>query len=343
MRSHTVLTFLAGVLLVSGGARAQTAVSQSAQAQPAKLMFEVATIKLAPPLDLTKLAQEAAQGQMPRIGPRVEGSRAEYRSMVLRDLMALAYKVQPNQITGPDWIATQRFDIVAKVPDGATKDQINVMLQNLLEERFKMTLHRETKEHPVFALVVPKDGPKLKESPPDPAEPLDAAAPLKPGEMQIDGQQGPVRISRGADGSTTLNMGAQGTVKMRMDASTQSMHIESSKVTMEGFARMLTQLLQTSAPGGRPVVDKTGLKGNYQVALDFSLADLLAMARSMMPELAAAAAPPAAAAPADAAAEPGGAMSIFASVKALGLRLEQSKAPIEQLVIDKVERTPIEN
>lgn len=341
MRNRTILIFVAGALLASGAALAQTAPNQPAPAQPVRLAFEVASIKPSAPLDMAKLAQSVAQGQMPRLGPHVDGARAEYRYMALRDLMVLAYKVQPNQISGPDWIATQRFDIVAKLPAGTTKDQVNQMLQSLLEERFKMTLHRETKDHPVFALVVAKDGPKLKESPPDPTEPPDANAPLKAGETQMDTDEGPIRISRGSDGSTTLNMGARGTVTTRMDPSTQTLHTEASKVTMSGFAAMLTQFSQTGGAGGRPVVDMTGLKGNYQVALDFSLGDLMAIARSVAPDLAGTAAP--AGEPAGIASEPGGNTSIFAAVKALGLRLEQRKAPIEQLVIDHVEKTPIEN
>ncbi len=278
---------------------------------------------------------------MPRLGAHVDGARAEYRYLSLRDLMVLAYKVQPSQISGPDWIATERFDIVAKLPAGATKDQSNQMLQCLLEERFKMTLHRETKDQPVFALVVAKDGPKLKESPPDPTEPRDTNAPLKAGEIQMDAEESPVRISRGNDGSTTVSMGAKGTITYRMDPSTQTLHMEASKVTMSGFAEMLTQFSQMGGAGGRPVVDMTSLKGNYQVALDFSLAELMAMARSVMPELAGAAAP--VGNPAATASEPVGTTSIFAAVKALGLRLEQRKAPIEQLVIDHVEKTPIQN
>jgi uncharacterized protein (TIGR03435 family) len=340
MRNRTILTFVAGALLASGAALAQTAPNQPAPAQPAKLAFEVASIKPSAPLDMAKLAQSVAQGQMPRLGPHVDAARAEYRYMAIRDLIALAYKVQANQISGPDWIATQRFDIMAKLPAGTTKDQTNEMLQSLLEERFKLTFHRETKEHPVYALVVAKDGPKLKESPPDPTEPLDASAPLKAGQMQMDTDEGPIRISRGSDGSSTINMGARGTVTTRMDMSTQTLHLETSKVTMSGFALQLTQLLQAGGVA-RPVIDMTGLKGNYQVALDFSLADLMAIARSVAPDLVGAAVT--AGEPAGTASEPGGSTSIFAAVKALGLRLEQRKAPIEQLVIDHVEKTPIEN
>jgi uncharacterized protein (TIGR03435 family) len=342
MRNHAIVFFVVVALLPTSVASAQTAHAPQAPARSARLAFEVASIKLAPPLDKMKIKQEEAQGQMPRIGPRIDGSRAEYRSMTLRELMVVAYKVQANQITGPDWIDSQRFDIAAKLPDESTKDQANEMLQSLLEERFKMTLHRETKDHPVFALLVGKDGPKMRESPPDPSAPLDTSAPLKPGEMQMDTDSGPVRITRGNDDSATLNMGAKGTVRTvtsRLDRSTRTIHVESSNLTMDAFATILTMYTQKSA--GRPVVDMTGLKGNYQVALDLSLPEEMAMARSALPELAGAAPP--AGTSADAASEPGGTASIFTSVKALGLRLEQRKAPIEQLVIDHVEKTPIEN
>ncbi len=341
MRNRKVLIPIVVILLTCGAAHAQTAPGQAAPDKAPRLAFEVATIRPAAPLDMAKLAQGIAQGQMPRLGAHIDGARAEYRYLTLRDLMVVAYKVKPYQITGPDWIASQRFDIVAKLPAGATKNQACQMLQSLLEERFKMKLHRETKDHPVLALVVAKDGPKLKESPPDPTEPLDMNTPLKAGDVQMDTAEGPVRISQGSDGAT-VNMGSKGTFTYRMNPSTQALHMEASKLTMPGFADMLTQFSQMGGAGARPVVDMTGLKGNYQVALDFSLADLMAMARSVMPELAGAAAPPAGD-PAASASEPGGTTSIFAAVKALGLRLEQRKAPLEQLVIDSVEKTPIEN
>ncbi len=92
-----------------------------------------------------------------------------------------AYGVKTYQISGPAWLDTERFDIVAKVPQGATKDDVKLMLQNLLADRFKLTLHREKKDMPMYALLVAKNGPKLKESPPDDPNANDAApAPLDP-------------------------------------------------------------------------------------------------------------------------------------------------------------------
>ena len=155
------------------------------QTAPSNLTFEVATVKPSPPLDMAKLAAEMQAGRMPRFGPHVDAAQAEYNYMSLKDLIANAYKVKAYQITGPAWLATERFDIVAKMPDGASKDDAPKMLQALLEERFKLAAHRDTQEHPVLALVVGKDGPKLKESPAA-AEPIDENAPLKPGETKID-------------------------------------------------------------------------------------------------------------------------------------------------------------
>jgi uncharacterized protein (TIGR03435 family) len=315
-----------------------TATVALAQAAPT---FEVASIRPAAPLDMMKMAAGIQAGQMPKIGPRIDGARAEYTYMALKELIVLAYKVKPFQITGPDWLATTRFDIVAKLPDGASKDDAPKMLQALLEERFKLAVHRDSKEHPVLALVVGKGGPKLKESPEAP-QPIDENAPLKPGEMKMDTAEGPMRMTVGKDGSATMNMGAKGSASYKMDPATQSLHMEASMVTMEGFADMLSQFSQIGGGGGRQVVDMTELKGNYQVALDFSLADLMNMARVAGVAVPAAGRGATAASPADAASDPGG-IPLLSAVQALGLKLEQRKAVVEQLVIDHVEKTPTEN
>src|ERR1035437_9362699 len=173
--------------------------------------FEVASVKPAAPIDMMKMAAAIRSGEMPKIGPRVDKARAEYTYMAIRDLIVQAYKVKPYQITGPDWIATQRFDIVATLPAGASKDDAPKMLQALLEERFKLAVHRDSQEHPVLALVVGKKGPKMKESSEAP-EPIDENAPLKPGEMTTDTADGPVRVTVGKNGSATMNMGAKGVI-----------------------------------------------------------------------------------------------------------------------------------
>src|SRR6201986_1116979 len=163
-----------------------TVTAAFAQTKPA---FEVATIKPSPPMDVAKIAAALqAGGKMP-IGANVEFLRAEYRYLDLRSLISFAWAVKPYQITGPDWMATTRFDIVAKMPEGSKKEDAPQMLQTLLVERFKLTTHRASSEHPVLALVVGKGGPKLKASAGSPVA-IDDSAPLKPGESKMDGLDG---------------------------------------------------------------------------------------------------------------------------------------------------------
>jgi len=331
------ITFVAGLLLLTGAAFGQTA-AQPAASKPA---FEVASIRPAPPLNLEKLAEQVRAGKMPNLGAKVEGLRAEYHYMALKGLIALAYDVKGYQISGPAWLATQRFDIIAKMPAGATKDDAPAMLQTLLEQRFNLAVHRETQIHPILALVVAKGGPKLKEAPP--AKPFDENAPLKPGQMQMNTLNGPARMTRNPDGSSTIDMGTRGVIKISMQD--QVMRMESSSVTMSGFADMLTNVLQMGGGGGRQVVDKTGLKRSYQVAVEIPLKALMAMARAQGIDIPQAPSTGAGAAESSAmpeAPEPGG-VSVYQSVEALGLKLEPRKAPVEQLIVDHVDKTPTAN
>jgi uncharacterized protein (TIGR03435 family) len=326
-----------GLLVASGAA--------SAQKTPANLAFEVATVKPSPPLDMAKLAAAVRAGRMPRFGPHVDGALAIYTYMSLKQLIANAYGVKAYQIIGPAWLATQRFDVVAKIPAGASKDDAPQMLQALLEDRFKLAAHHDTQLRPVLALVVGKHGPKLKESPPDTA-PVDMNAPLKPGETRTDTPNGPVRMTRNADGSMTMNMGQRGIMTVRFDPQAHTMTLQSSRVTMSGFADMLTNMLRMGGGGGRQVVDMTGLKGNYQVAVELSLSDLIAAAKTrgmMIPPAASTSTERWGASPAAAASEPGGGSTVFESVNKLGLKLEPRKASVQELVIDHIEKAPTEN
>jgi uncharacterized protein (TIGR03435 family) len=343
MRNLRGLLFAATLLFAAGGAFGQTPpaapATPAATTPSAKLAFDVATVRLSPPPDMAKIQAEIQAGRMPKFGPHVGASQAEYNFMSLKDLIALAYKVKVYQVTGPDWLATQRFDILAKMPDGATKDDAPVMLQALLEDRFKLKVHRDTEEHPVLGLVAGKGGPKLKEST-VPAVAIDENAPLKPGEMKMDLPDGPARMTQNPDGSTTVNMGTKGTFKQKIDG--QTLRIEASSITMEGFADMLTQLMQMGGTSGRQVVDMTGVKGNYQAAVEISIADLIAAARAQGVNVPGAGGSGDAAATATAS-EPSGGSTVYSSVQALGLKLENRKAPVEQLIVDHAEKTPTDN
>lgn len=114
--------------------------------------FEVASIKLSPPQPPGHTSSRMS----------VDTGRLNYTNVTLKDVVGQAYKVQAYQIAGPDWIETERFDIAAKIPELAARDQVPLMLQVLLADRFNMAFHREVKELPVYALNIVKNGPKLK-------------------------------------------------------------------------------------------------------------------------------------------------------------------------------------
>jgi uncharacterized protein (TIGR03435 family) len=90
--------------------------------------------------------------------------RVGIRYMSLRDLIVLAYGVKPYQLSGPDWIKSERFDILATIPRTGSKDYIPEMLQNLLAERFRLVIHREPEEQRVDGLVVAESGLRLRKS-----------------------------------------------------------------------------------------------------------------------------------------------------------------------------------
>ncbi len=321
------------------------AIGGLAQTKPA---FEVATIKPAPPLDQAKmLAAVQGGGKLP-IGATIEHGRAEYLYLDLKTLMTYAYGVRPYQIVGPDWMSTARFDIQAKMPDGATKEDAPKMLQSLLEERFRLTTHRTSTEHPVLALVVSKGGPKLKASADKPVA-IDESAPLKPGELKADGPEGPVRVKVDmTNGSSVIDMGLKGKMSYKVNPATRTMHLDFSMTTMAGFADMMTQLMTQLGGGtsGRQIVDMTGIQGNYDASMEISLAEIIALAKSAgmdvpLPPPGAAGGPDNG--PAGASPDPAGGTSITDAVQSMGLKLESRKAVVDQLVVDHVEKTPTEN
>lgn len=116
--------------------------------------FEAASIKPSPPV---------AMGMM-KVGiSMMPGGRISMAGITVRLLIQQAYGVKDFQVVGgPDWMRSERYDITAKPEGAATQDQVKVMIQAMLRDRFKLVFHRETKELPTYALVVAKGGPKLK-------------------------------------------------------------------------------------------------------------------------------------------------------------------------------------
>jgi len=164
----------AGLIVITMGA----VFGQNPAPTPA---FEVASIKPSEP---------TTDGKM-RIYLGRDPGRVNYKNVSLKDVLQRAYAVRRVQITGPEWLDSDRYDIVAKVPEGVSDDQIPAMLQSLLSERFKLTLHREKKEMPVYALLVGKNGAKLEqavdgESAPGKHEGISVRASMESGMAQLE-------------------------------------------------------------------------------------------------------------------------------------------------------------
>jgi uncharacterized protein (TIGR03435 family) len=308
-------------------------VAMFGQATAAGPTFDVATIKAAGPLQA-----QAAAGKL-HVGMNVDAAMVNIGFMSLADLIPVACAVKPYQVSGPNWMKENRFDILAKMPEGATKDQVPQMLQALLTERFKMVAHRDSKEQPVYALVVGKNGPKLKDSAPDADAPPVEASPqaknggapimsMPEGQVRIAGDGKGAVVSGGAIGPTRVSMGPNGT-----------MHLESAKITLQAFADLLTRFMD------RPVVDMTEIKGTYEIGLNLSMSDLINVARSsgLVPAGAGIGGRDGGAGPAVAASDPSGAGSLFDAVQALGLKLEPRKSAVDTIVIDHLEKMPTDN
>jgi uncharacterized protein (TIGR03435 family) len=284
---------ISAFLLVSG----LSCVSGNAQTPAARPEFEVASVKL-----------NATGSGMIMIGPPA-GGRFRATNATLKMLAGLAWKVQNYAISGgPAWIDSEHYDINAKAADGnLTIDQMRPMLQAMLEDRFQLKTHMETRDVPVYALVVMKGGPKLPEAKEG------GCQEFKPGALPPPPPPG---AGRGGPGGP-MNMGPPPCGGMMMGP----MMMQGGKISMTQFIGGLSNIL------GRPVLDKTGFTGTFDLHLEYS-PEGLSFGRGGMPT-------PPPGAPALDTSGP----SIFTAIQEqLGLKLESQKAPGEILVIDHAEK-----
>lgn len=252
-----------------------------AAAAPQAASFEVASIKL------DKSGSGSSHSDF-------DHGRFMATNVRVKSLMEYeAYGITGAQIAGgPGWLNSEAFDISAKVDDATIEQmktldgdqlrQLNQQLfQQLLTDRFKLAVHWETKELPVYALVVAKGRAKLTQS-------------------------------KEAEGGTSVSSGNSG----------QMAQMTAKGVTMARLAQTLTQSLSRDL--GRIVIDKTGMEGTYDLALQW------------IPDDGSAAA-------ANASNENSAGSSIFTALQEqLGLKLESTKGPVKTLVIDHIEQ-PSEN
>jgi uncharacterized protein (TIGR03435 family) len=286
---------------------------------PAHLQFEVASARRAAPD--AHLERRGGPGT-------ADPGRIFYSRVTLLELLTVAYGVRGDQVSGPDWLQTERYTINAKIPPNTTKDQFNLMLQDLLAERFHLTLHHAAKEFPAYELVVASGGHKMQPSPPD--VPATAAAPgdAALAALKTMAKTGFPSLQPGSPGSVFLGGG--------MVRSTNS-------VTMAEFAATLGAMVNISNGGigglGSTVprvVDKTGLNGKFTFTLEFAGSVQLPASLRMGEQ-------PAEASPTS---NPGSAgPSLLTALKQqLGLKLEKKKPVIlDLLVVEHVDKVPTEN
>jgi uncharacterized protein (TIGR03435 family) len=263
--------------------------------------FEVASIK------------PFAEGQAP--GLRVDRRQVVYSALTLKAYLGIAYKLQNYEISAPNWMASERWEITAKLPDGSDTKQIPEMLKTLLSNRFRIELHRETRELPVYALVQGKGELAMKEVPPDPTV-----------EDGNSSKQSMGVASSGNGAGTTVNYGDGSHLTIGGNK------FEGGKLPMAAMASVLARFAD------RPVVDMTNLKGKYDFVMEFSPEDLGAMMiRAAVAQ--GSDVPPDSAKIIDASSGD----SLFNAVAKLGLALELRKVPMEVLVVDEASKTPTEN
>jgi len=227
-------------------------------AQDPRPSFEAATVKLS---------------NEPTMNSRSNGSKGQVlmSNQTLKRLIERAYEVKPFQVVGPGWMEDVRFDVAAKFPEGTKNEDRPLMLRTLLEDRFKLATHKETKDLPGYVLVVAKSGFKLK----------------------------PVEDSGGSDTSTNGGIIRTMTVK---------------RTSIAFVADLLSRQL------GQMVVDQTGIAGVYDFEFKWTNDD-------QAPAGGDASVP-----------------SLFTAVEeTMGLHLKAQKVPTEVVVVDHVERMPVEN
>jgi uncharacterized protein (TIGR03435 family) len=247
---------------------AVAACGQSADA-PAPA-FDVASVKASQP--------GTDGGPRGRGNTQVSPGSVTMRSVSLKAAIRWAWHVTEYQVNGPDWLDSQRYEIAGKAAGPATEDELRLMMQALLRERFKLELHLQTKELGAYLLVAGKNGPKFHES-------------------------------------TTEGEGS-------IDINQRQLSVSVQRTPVSRLVEMMSNMLRA------PVIDMTGLKGRYDLTLNVAqyAADLAAQGKSLD----------------SVRADPEAFLSMILQEE-FGLKLEAKKMPLEVVVIDRAEKSPVEN
>lgn len=278
-----------------------------------KMEFDVASIKQ----DTVAMSPTTVNSNIP-LGPQdfftPTGGLLSSTNWPLLQYMIFAFKLTPSQVQSvlsqlPKWATTDRYDIQARVAGNPTKDQFRLMMQALLADRFKLAVHYEIKQQPIFALVLDKPGKlgaKLQRHPDD--------SPCSTVPTPGAGPGAPATVAGGFPESCGALNGWPVSGRIRLGA---------RNVPMEMIATSLTnpQMLGVD----RPVLDKTGLPGKYDFIMEFTpqINGPLPPGVNFQPD-------------------ESGPTFLEALKEQLGLKLDSQTGPVPVIVIDHVEQ-PSEN
>jgi uncharacterized protein (TIGR03435 family) len=247
--------------------------------------FDVVSIKR-----VTDIRNRRSVGEQP-------GGKFVLSGMTIAPAIRTAYPADVSDIAGaPAWMDSETYDLTAQAGRDVPKDQMEAMLRAMLADRFKLLVHYEIQERPVYALVLARADGRLG---PD----------IKKSELDCDA----IQASRRAGSKEAFPATSNGAPACGM-----SMRGEQGMTVLLGARPLSTLAGSLGSPTGRVVIDKTGLKGNYDVTLRY--------VDRPSPD-----------------APPGTPPELFTALQEqLGLKLEPDRAPLKILVIDRIER-PTEN
>jgi len=249
--------------------------------------------------------------------------RITWTNIRLLRAIQVAYDFGLDRISGPDWLGTDGYNIVATIPMGTSVDDFKLMVQNLLADRFKLTVHRATKEASGYVLEIGKTGAKITPSPAVPKQEIVDDDPKKPNPKRAEALQymatrteafnALVSIDENGfavprPGNPMYPPGAGFAVTIIVNGRFRATALNQP---MSGIADFLGNIL------GSPVQDQTGLTGKYDLRIEY----VPRSADSVDP----------------------GPDVLDAIQQQLGLRLVSKKVPVEILVIDHAEKVPTEN
>jgi uncharacterized protein (TIGR03435 family) len=289
------------------------------QANGAQLSFEVASVRLSRPLPLLQMIQLQRRTGGPETKDPVH-VRWDYITLeaIIDAAYAQRYQQVVTDLKDRSFLA-DRYDIIANVPPGATLNQLNIMMQNLLAERFKLVVHHEMRPIPVYVLEVAKGGLKMKESPQAPAKPLTSPpAPQRVEQLRVDADGFP-QVPPGQ--TIAIVNSPDGHVRVTGKGQELTCPPPRSLAVIPYCDNIFVLSVLGSAPGGRIIVDKTGLTRKYDLTLDY----LQTAGAGLSAD----------------GGETG--VNLFNALEQqLGLKLVDTKEPFDVLVIDHVEK-PTEN